>query len=263
MNIGTIRQKNQYVNSIIYLVVMAIFMFLIIPDVKSLFSSHSVIDIIRHSLAEFAYVHPMESPHIALFHFALYWLYIADQRSKLLRNLLFWHFLVETVSASMNEYSHLIEEQDVILFQNVIDLFSYHCICAIGLQVYVWAGCLAGMSSHHWRNQLMIPMLSRGYCLCQICHVDGASVVDEAVVRSSSHSRSPPHEHVGPYHCYGHATFHKATHLTVLPFPFPCQPRCQTFFRRPGLWSLHSTNGAKPLRSSWQTSSYLPFQSFS
>jgi len=73
--------------------------------------------------------------------------------------------------------------------------------------------------------------------------VHGASVVNEAAVRSSSRSRSPPHERVGSYHSYGHATFHKATHLAVFPLPFPSQARCQTFFRRPGLRSRHSING--------------------
>ena len=73
--------------------------------------------------------------------------------------------------------------------------------------------------------------------------VHGASVVNEAAVRSSSRSRSPPHERVGSYHSYGHAAFYKATHLAVFPLPFPSQARCQKFFCCPGLWSRHSING--------------------
>ena len=163
MNIGTTRQKNQYVNNIFYLVVMVIVMYLTVPSVKSVFSSHSVIDITKQSFAAFAYVHPMESPHIALFHFALYWFHIAAWRSKSLRNLLFWQFLVETVSSSMNEYSHLIEEQDVIHCTRVAFKDSMkQCVFDNMLREYVLPpffvyGYLLPKFIIHWSAWFSIP----------------------------------------------------------------------------------------------------------
>jgi hypothetical protein len=114
MNIGTKREKNQYVNNILYLIVLLIYMRLFVPRVKSTFSNFSIVDIAKQSFAAFAYVHPMESPHIALSHFATYWVLVASWRSKSLRSLLFWQCLYEVVVAIVNESSHMIEDQDIV-----------------------------------------------------------------------------------------------------------------------------------------------------
>jgi hypothetical protein len=112
--IGTDPQKNQYTNNILYYCVLALFLRLTLPNVKGMFSTNSIIDIVRQSFEAFRYVHPMESPRIALSHFATYWFRIAALRSKSLRNLLFWQLLGETVSAFFNEYCHLLEEQNIV-----------------------------------------------------------------------------------------------------------------------------------------------------
>ena len=166
MNIGTRRQKNQYVNNIFYFVVMAIIMYLTVPSVKSVFSSHSVIDITNQSFVAFAFVHPMESPHIALFHFSLCWFHIAAWRSKSSHNLLFWQFLVETVSASVNEYTHPIEEHDVIHCTIVAFKDSMkQCVFDNMLREYVlppfflWiCGYLLPKFIIHWSTWFSIPV---------------------------------------------------------------------------------------------------------
>ncbi|KAL3783074.1 hypothetical protein HJC23_012111 [Cyclotella cryptica] len=114
MKVGTTPQKNQYINNILYYAVMAIVMRLTLPHVKAMFSNHSILDIVRQSFEAFRYVHPMESPHIALSHFTTYWFGIAAWRSRSLRNFFFWQLLRETVSATLNEYCHLIEDKDIV-----------------------------------------------------------------------------------------------------------------------------------------------------
>ena len=120
MKIGTRKQKNQYMNNMLYLVGMLLYTRLTLPYVKSTFSAHSILDISKQSFEAFVYVHPIESPHIALSHFATYWFYIAAWRSKSTRNLLFWALLVETVAAGVNEYVHLLDDQDVVHCTRVI-----------------------------------------------------------------------------------------------------------------------------------------------
>ena len=114
MNIGLTRQKNQYVNSILYLVGTLIYLRLFVPRVKSTFSGYSILDTAKQSFDAFVYVHPMASPQIALSHFATYWILVASWLSKSPRNLLMWQFLYETVTAIVNEFCHLIEDQDII-----------------------------------------------------------------------------------------------------------------------------------------------------
>ena len=111
LDVGTNKQRNQYMNNIIYLVVLLIVMRLTSPKVESTFSHHTILDTATQSFRAFAYVHPMQSTHIALCHFATYWFAIASWTCKSSRNLLFWQFLYETVTSSVNEYSHLIESQ--------------------------------------------------------------------------------------------------------------------------------------------------------
>ena len=130
MDVGTKKQKNQYLNNVLYLVAMLIVLRLTLPDVESTFSHHSILDTTKQSFRAFAYVHPMESTHIALCHFATYWFKIASWTSKSPRNLLLWQFLVESVTASVNEYSHLIESDDVVhctrvLFKNSVKMCAF------------------------------------------------------------------------------------------------------------------------------------------
>jgi hypothetical protein len=119
MNIGTRNQHNQYVNNILYLAVVLIFM----PG--SIFSAHSILDIAKESFKAFSDIHPVESSYIALSHFATCWFVIASWRSKSLRNLLFWQLLNETVTAGVDKYTHLsssficrgcalVEDEDVV-----------------------------------------------------------------------------------------------------------------------------------------------------
>lgn len=112
-NAGTARRANQYVNNVLYLVVMVLVVRLTQSGVLGTFY-HSPIDVARQSFAAFAYVHPMASPGIALCHFATYWFLIAAWRSKSPRNLLMWQLLYETVTAGVNEFAHLVENQDVV-----------------------------------------------------------------------------------------------------------------------------------------------------
>ncbi|KAL7450489.1 hypothetical protein ACHAWC_002397 [Mediolabrus comicus] len=140
MNIGTRIQHNQYVNNILYLVVVLIFIGLTLPGVKSIFSAHSILDIAKHFEA-FSDVHPVESSHIALSHFATCWFVVASWRSKSLRNLLFWQLLNETVTAGVDKYTYLsssficrgcalVEDEDVVhcthaIFNDSINSYAF------------------------------------------------------------------------------------------------------------------------------------------
>ncbi|KAL7533222.1 hypothetical protein ACHAWF_004394 [Thalassiosira exigua] len=114
MDLGTKRRKNQYFNNILYYLAVLVVMRITLPNVESTFSHHSIIDTAKQSFEAFAYVHPMDSPHIALCHFATYWFAIASWISKSPRDLLLWQFLYETVTFGVNEYSHIIENQNVV-----------------------------------------------------------------------------------------------------------------------------------------------------
>ena len=109
---------------------MLVVLRLTLPDVETTFSHHSILDTTKQSFRAFAYVHPMESTHIALCHFATYWFKIASWNSKSPRNLLLWQFLVESVTASVNECSHLIESDNAVhctrvLFKNSVKMCAF------------------------------------------------------------------------------------------------------------------------------------------
>ncbi|KAL7517745.1 hypothetical protein ACHAWX_002640 [Stephanocyclus meneghinianus] len=164
--VGTQPQKNQYTNNILYYFVLALFLRLTLPNVKGMFSTYLIIAIVRQSFEAFRYVHPMESPRIALSHFATYWFRIAALRSKSLRNLLFWQLLGETVSAFFNEYCHLLEEQNIVhctragfivtmkeyAFDNLIREYIVSPFCVYGFLlpkfVMHWSGRMLGIGNH-------------------------------------------------------------------------------------------------------------------
>jgi len=104
-------QKNQFVNQFLYYCGMAGFIYFA-TDAEGLWSGNAPSTILHESYRAFVYLHPMESSAIAISHFATYWFSLASWNSKSLRNLLFWQFLYELVTASVNEFTHHNEHQN-------------------------------------------------------------------------------------------------------------------------------------------------------
>jgi hypothetical protein len=111
------QSKNQYLNNVLYLIGMAIYL-LFSTDNDGMFSpDHSLWDVVRESYRAFTLVHPVSSSsaHIimALSHFASYWFLLAALRSRSLRSMLVWQLLYELVAAPMDEWAHFNLSTDV------------------------------------------------------------------------------------------------------------------------------------------------------
>jgi hypothetical protein len=102
------QSKKQYLNNVLYLIGMAIY---VLFSTDGMFSpDHSLWDVARESYRAFTLVHPVSSSsaHIimALSHFASYWILLAAWRSRSLRAMLVWQLLYELVTAPLDELAH-------------------------------------------------------------------------------------------------------------------------------------------------------------
>jgi len=133
----TKHERNQFLNNALYLTLMALVVYAT-TNVEGLWSGNSLFTIVGESYRAFVSVHPDESPLIAISHFGTYWFYIASWRCKSLRNMLFWQFLIELVTASVNEYTHHTEEQNDVRCMRIafIGAFKNYAIDNI-LRVYI------------------------------------------------------------------------------------------------------------------------------
>ena len=108
--IGTKYQSNQYINNLLYLIVLTIYYYFTRSNTTMglISPNFSFRRIVYESYKTFTVVHPIHesSQLICISHFVTYWFKIASWQSKSIRNLLIWQLLVETVSCFANEYTH-------------------------------------------------------------------------------------------------------------------------------------------------------------
>lgn len=133
----TEHERNQFLNNALYLAFMTVVIYTT-TNVEGIWSGNSLFTIVGESYRAFVHVHPNESPLVAISHFGTYWFYIASWRCKSLRNLLFWQFMIELVTASVNEFTHHTEAQNDVRCMRIafIGAFKSYAIDNI-LRVYI------------------------------------------------------------------------------------------------------------------------------
>lgn len=81
---------------------------------SGLTSGMSIAKIVQDSYGAFTIVHPMQSVDVALSHFGTYWFLVAAWFSRDLKHCMVWLVLYETVTATVNEYTHHHEEDNAV-----------------------------------------------------------------------------------------------------------------------------------------------------
>lgn len=107
------RAEFPLINYMLCLVGMALFM-CVRANHKGFISEESIIQIISECFHTFRAVHPVNSMMIAFSHFATYWFLVASWCSRTLRQTVFWLICYEVVTATVNEYMHHQEADNVL-----------------------------------------------------------------------------------------------------------------------------------------------------
>jgi len=105
--------QRRFVPYLCCLIGMGTYMFFV-TNHSGLTSGMSITKIVQDSYGAFTKVHPMDSVTVALSHFATYWFLVAAWFAKDLRQCLFWFVLYETVTCTINEYTHHHEEDNSV-----------------------------------------------------------------------------------------------------------------------------------------------------
>jgi hypothetical protein len=106
-------KQNRIVKFVLCLVGMAAFMY-IRTNHNGFSSGQSLQKIVGDSFYAFQMVHPMASTWVVLSHLATYWFLVAAWFSRDLKTTIVWFILYETVTASVNEYTHHREEDNPV-----------------------------------------------------------------------------------------------------------------------------------------------------